>query len=47
MFLVVDAYEQACGFSQQRGFVPVVNNPTRPFFALSRLSRGVALAPEA
>ncbi|MDQ6905552.1 MAG: GNAT family N-acetyltransferase [Chloroflexota bacterium] len=46
MFLVVDAYEQARGFYQKLGFVPVVNSQTRLFFALSRLSRGAALAPE-
>lgn len=39
MFLVVDAYEQARGFYQQLGFVPVVNSQTRLFFALTSLAR--------
>jgi len=46
MFLVVDAYAQARGFYQKLGFVPMVNSQTRLFFALSRLSRGAALASE-
>ena len=45
MFLVVDAYTQAYDFYRQYGFEPVQNTPIRLYFALSRLSRGVALAP--
>lgn len=47
MFLVVDAYPQARGFYQNLGFAPVMDSPTRLFIALSRLSRGAALGPEA
>ncbi|MGI8857646.1 MAG: GNAT family N-acetyltransferase [Thermomicrobiales bacterium] len=47
MFLVVDAYAQARGFYQKLGFVPVMNSQARLFIALSRLSRGAALTPEA
>lgn len=46
MFLVVDAYVQARGFYQRLSFVPILHSPTRLFFALSRLSRGAALAPD-
>lgn len=46
MFLVVDAYAGARGFYQERGFVPILGSRTRLFFALSRLSRSAALAPE-
>ena len=45
MFLVVDAYAEARAFYQQYGFEPVLHDATRLYFALSRLSRGVALAP--
>ena len=46
MFLVVDAYEQARGFYLRLGFAPIINSDARLFIALSRLSRGVALASE-
>jgi len=46
LFLVVDAYPTARPFYVRLGFVPIPDRETRLFFALSRLSRGAALAPD-